>query len=53
MGQNFDASHKMVWPRIPAVIRGGAFYDVRQDEETGETTVVRSRIRNWDKMKNG
>lgn len=43
--------YRMVWPRIPAVIRGGAFYEVRQDEETGETTVVRSRIRNWDKMK--
>jgi hypothetical protein len=45
--------YRMAWPRIPALIKGGAVYEVRQDEETGETTIVRSRIRNWGQMKNG
>jgi hypothetical protein len=45
--------YRMTWPRIPALIKGGALYEVRQDPETGETTVVRSRIKNWGLMKNG
>jgi hypothetical protein len=44
--------YRMSWSRFPAAIKGGALYEVRQDEETGETTIVRSRIKNWAAMKN-
>jgi len=45
--------YKMEWRLFPSVIQGGYFYAVRQDKESGETQVVRFKIKNWGEMKNG
>ena len=45
--------YKMIWPAMPGAIQNGAFYEFREDKETGEYTIIRSRIKNWEKMKTG
>jgi hypothetical protein len=45
--------YKMTWPAFPSAIKNGCLYEVREDKETGEYTIVRSRIKNWEKMKTG
>jgi len=45
--------YKMTWTSIPAAILNGAFYELREDKDTGEYTIVRSRIKNWERMKTG
>lgn len=42
--------YKLTLPFIPAVIKSGFLYEIRKDEETGEVTVVRHKITNWDKF---
>ena len=43
----------MIWPAMPGAIQNGAFYEFREDKETGEYTIIRSRIKNWERMKTG
>jgi hypothetical protein len=43
----------MIWPAFSSAIKNGAFYELREDKETGEYTIVRSRIKNWERMKTG
>ena len=45
--------YKMTWPTFPSAIKNGSLYEVREDKETGEYTIVRSRIKNWERMKTG
>jgi hypothetical protein len=45
--------YKMTWPAFPSAIKNGCLYEVREDKDTGEYTIVRSRIKNWEKMKTG
>jgi hypothetical protein len=45
--------YKMSFGSFPAAIKNGSLYEVREDKETGEYTIVRSRIKNWEKMKTG
>jgi hypothetical protein len=39
-------------PITPQVIRAGAMYHISSDEETGEVKVIRTRIKNWDDLRN-
>ena len=43
--------YRMTWPSLPAAIRGGCLYEVRQDPETDEYLVIRHKITNWEAMK--
>jgi hypothetical protein len=43
--------YRTTWTSQPAAIRAGFLYEVRQDPETDETLVVRSKITNWEAMK--
>jgi hypothetical protein len=43
----------MTWPAFPSAIKNGCLYEVREDKETGEYTIIRSRIKNWERMKTG
>jgi hypothetical protein len=43
--------YRMAWTFRPAAIRAGFLYEARQDPETDETLVVRSKITNWEAMK--
>lgn len=44
--------YKMRLPFRPVVIKNGAVYEIRRDEE-GETAIVRHRVKNWDQIKKG
>lgn len=43
--------YRMRWPFVPEVIEKGAMYRVQTDEDTGECSIVRYRIKNWDNFK--
>jgi hypothetical protein len=43
--------YRMTWPFLPQVIKGGFLYEVRQDEEAGDTKIVRHKITNWTDFK--
>jgi len=43
--------YRMTWASWPAAIRGGFFYEVREDPETSEYLVIRQKITNWEAMK--
>jgi hypothetical protein len=43
--------YRMTWSFIPAVIANGTLYEIREDKESGEYTIVRYVIRNWPEMK--
>jgi len=45
--------YKMSFGTFPTAIKNGSLYEVREDKETGEYTIVRSRIKNWERMKAG
>jgi len=45
--------YKMTWASFPAAIKNGCLYELREDKETAEYTIVRSRIKNWERMKTG
>jgi hypothetical protein len=40
--------YKMTLPFMPQVVKDGFLYQVRQDEEAGDTRIVRYKIKNWD-----
>lgn len=42
---------RMTWAFWPTAIRGGFFYEVREDPETSEYLVIRQKITNWGAMK--
>jgi len=42
--------YEMTWSFIPALIKNGFLYEVREDEDTGDIKVIRHKIRNWDKF---
>ena len=43
--------YRLTWPFMPQVIKGGFLYEVRQDEDTGLTRIIRYRITNWSDFK--
>jgi len=43
--------YRMTWSFIPALVADGTLYQVREDKETGEYTIVRHVIKNWAEMK--
>jgi sugar lactone lactonase YvrE len=43
--------YRMTWASRPDAIRGGFFYEVREDPETSEYLVIRQKITNWEAMK--
>ena len=43
--------YRMNWPFVPSIIRNGSLYYIRTDKETGESFVVRFKIKNWEAMK--
>jgi hypothetical protein len=45
--------YRMTWNFVPAAIKNGFFYEVHTDKETGEITIVRHKIKNWDAVKGG
>lgn len=38
-------------PYFPALIKAGFLYEIRTDEDTGEITIVRHKITNWEEYK--
>ena len=38
--------YRMAWPFIPTAIKSGTLYEVREDKESGEYTIVRQVIKN-------
>lgn len=38
-------------PVVPKIIRKGFLYDIKEDEETGEISIRRFKIKNWDQIK--
>ncbi|MGA2586916.1 MAG: hypothetical protein ABSF88_07845 [Candidatus Aminicenantales bacterium] len=45
--------YRMPWNFIPSAIKNGFLYEIHTDEETGEITIVRHKVKNWDAMKTG
>jgi len=43
--------YRMTWSFIPTAITNGTLYEVREDKESGEYTIVRHVIKNWPEMK--
>ncbi len=43
--------YRMNWPFIPALIKKGFLYEIRENEETGDIKVLRHKIINWNKFK--
>jgi len=41
----------MNWSFIPALIKEGFLYEVKEDEDTGDVKVIRHKITNWNKFK--
>ena len=44
--------YKIKLPFRPVFIKNDAISEIRQDEE-GETTIVRYKVKNWNQMKKG
>jgi len=49
-GANGSYIYRIKLPFYPALIKAGFLYEVRTDEETGEITIVRHKITNWEKF---
>jgi hypothetical protein len=49
-GANGSYIYRIKLPFFPALIKAGFLYEVRTDEETGEITIVRNKITNWEKF---
>jgi hypothetical protein len=45
--------YRMTWNFIPAAIKSGFLYEVHTDKETGEISIIRHKVKNWDAMKAG
>jgi hypothetical protein len=43
--------YEMNWSFMPALIKKGFLYEVRESEETGDIKVIRHKITNWSKFK--
>lgn len=43
--------YQMKWTFIPALIKNGFLYEVREDEDTGDVKVIRHKILNWSMFK--
>jgi hypothetical protein len=43
--------YRMTWSFMPTAINRGTLYEVREDKDTGEYTIVRHVIKNWPDMK--
>lgn len=43
--------YKARLPFIPEIIKAGFMYEIRKNEETGDITIVRHKIKNWDQIK--
>lgn len=43
--------YQMNWSFMPALIKKGFLYEIREDENTGDTKVLRHKIINWNKFK--
>lgn len=43
--------YQMNWSFIPALIKKGHMYEVRENEETGDIKVIRHKITNWSRFK--
>ena len=43
--------YRLSLPFIPAIVTSGFIYEIRRDEDTGEVTIVRHKIKNWDELK--
>jgi len=49
-GANGSYIYRIKLPFFPELIKAGFLYEVRTDEETGEITIVRNKITNWEKF---
>lgn len=45
--------YRVKFPFSPEIIENGHLYDIYTNEETGEVTIKRYRITNWEKIKSG
>lgn len=45
--------YRITKPHSPRIIRGGFYYDVKEEEETGDVFIRRFKIKNWDQIKEG
>lgn len=43
--------YRMNWPFIPALIKKGYLYEVRESEDIGDVTVMRHKINNWEEFR--
>ena len=43
--------YQMNWSFMPALIKKRFLYEIREDENTGDTKVLRHKIINWNKFK--
>ncbi|NOR53047.1 MAG: hypothetical protein GQ536_03030, partial [Candidatus Aminicenantes bacterium] len=43
--------YRMNWNFIPALIKNGFLYEVRENEDTGDIKVIRHKITNWNRFK--
>ena len=43
--------YRLSLPFMPRLIASGFIYEIRRDEDTGEVTIVRHKIKNWDEIK--
>ena len=57
-GNEFDVINKEGYflyrakiPVVPKIIRKGFLYDIKEDEDTGEISIRRFKIKNWDQIK--
>ena len=52
-GKDGSYLYQIVLPFIPVAIKSGYLFEIRTDAETGEITIVRHIIKNWDQIKSG
>ena len=45
--------YKTKLPFIPRIIKNGFIYDVKIYEDTGEIKIIKYKVKNWDKIKDG
>ena len=43
--------YKTKLPFAPVLIKNGSVYEIRENKETGDITIVRHKIKNWDQIK--
>lgn len=43
--------YRMNWPSIPSLIMKGFLYEVREGKDTGDVTVLRHKINNWEEFR--